>query len=57
MVALAAVAVPTGAQQPAAPPPVPSTPEQRKAGVAQLAGAVAKVPLPMTTEPAVHFKA
>lgn len=50
-----------GAQQPAAPRPIPSTPdEERKAALAQLksaAAAVAKAPLPIATEPAVHFKA
>ena len=58
-VALAAVAAaPAGAQQA---PPIPSTPEdERKAALAQFksgAGAIAKVALPMATEPAVHFKA
>jgi hypothetical protein len=60
LVALAAAA-PAAAQQPVTPPPIPSTPEEERQSIlAQLrsnADALAKVPLPMSTEPAIHFKA
>jgi hypothetical protein len=59
LVALAA-AVPAAAQPPAAPPPIPTTPEEeRQAILAQLrsnADALARTPLPMSTEPATRFR-
>jgi hypothetical protein len=61
LVALVA-ALPAAAQQPPAqPPPLPANAEEElKAVQAQFQGAadqLAKTPLPMTTEPATHFKA
>ena len=60
LVALA-VALPAAAQQPAEVPPTPATPgEELKAARAQhLANAeqLSKASLPMSAEPAVHFKA
>lgn len=59
VVALAA-ALSAAAQQPAAPPPIPSNPEDElkaiQTGNRANADLLAKVVLPMSTEPAVHFK-
>jgi hypothetical protein len=56
--AVPAAGLPSAAQPP---PPIPSSPEEDlKAALAQFkssAGRIAKVDLPMSTEPAVHFKA
>lgn len=58
--AAAAAALPAAAQQ-AAPPPIPSTPaEETAAALAQLKSnfdQLRRVRLPMSTEPAIRFKA
>ena len=60
IVALAA-AIPAAAQQPNTRPPIPTTPDdERRSVLAQFrsnADSIAKVALPMSTEPATHFKA
>ncbi|HLG95359.1 MAG TPA: hypothetical protein VKX49_03495 [Bryobacteraceae bacterium] len=59
--ALAALSMPAVAGQTPAPPPLPQTPDQElqaaRSQNRQISEQLAKFPLPMTTEPAVHFKA
>ena len=57
----AAFSVPALLAQAPAPPPPPQNPDQELQAVRnqnrQISGLLAKFPLPLATEPAVHFKA